>query len=71
MERLSDLGCKEIKFDYFCLDALKEASKGTQENYVEAFSKICKAESLEIQNGLIFKQSDMFFYKGFLKFQLK
>lgn len=26
---------------------------------------------MNIENGLIFKQADMFFYKGFFKFQLK
>jgi hypothetical protein len=53
------------------LDSLKEASKGTQENYTEALIKIGKVEILNIENGLIFKQSDMYFYKGVFKYYLK
>jgi hypothetical protein len=29
MEKMVELGCREIKYDYYCLDSLREASKGT------------------------------------------
>jgi hypothetical protein len=34
MERMLELGSKEIKYDYFCLDSLKEARRGGQENFL-------------------------------------
>ena len=71
MEKLHELGLKSIKFDYYCLDSLKEASKGETESYYEALRKINQAEATGEENGVIFRKSDMLFYKGFFHFQLK
>ena len=37
------MGDNVIKYDYCCLSALKEASKGAVENYKEAIKKITVA----------------------------
>ena len=59
------------RFDFCCLSALKEASKGSNENFREAVRKLTPVEGLSIQKGHIFTFADYYFYKGVFNFYLK
>lgn len=43
MQKLAELGVSQIKYDYYCLESLKEASKCTEESFLIALSTIEKA----------------------------
>lgn len=40
MEKLIEMGDKYVEFDFCCLSALKEASKGDEDNFKSALEKI-------------------------------
>jgi len=71
LEKAVEAGDSLSRFDYCCLSALKEASKGTTENFREAVRKLSPAEGLTVQKGHIFSFADFYFYKGVFSFYLQ
>ena len=62
MQKIVDSGDTKMKFDYVCLDSLKEASKNSNEAMKSALKSIQGVEAGKIEEGHIFHLSDLHFY---------
>ena len=60
-----------MPFDLGCLESLREASKSSNDNFVNALTRIKNTEIKVQGNGHIFTRSDCTFYKGLFYFYLK